>query len=165
MVAAIAGTGAAWGFSCAALTKPDGTASPPDAALRASELAYVADDVAACDTVGVSLLSGNPVISASALFFSRTLFDELGGFREPSPCCDWDFGLRASIVAEPVYVPSAEYEHRLQAGNGALQAEEAARHAAEVTFAAFYDTAMATRAPANPFAPVPAVWGDRFFAQ
>ena len=165
MVDGIARAGATWGFSRAAFVGSDGLELPPDISPRASELVYIADDVAARDTVGMSFLSRNPAPpSPSALFFARSIFDKLGGFRELPTCYDWDFCLRASLVSEPVYVPSAEYEHRLRAGNGMLQ-PEAAGQAAEATFAAFYDAALATQAPTNPFAPVPAVWGERFFAQ
>jgi GT2 family glycosyltransferase len=165
MVDAVARTGAAWGFSRGTLVGSDGVELTAKAALPTFDLAYCADDIAASDTVGVSLLSRNPVISASALFFSRAVFDELGGFREHPPCYDWDFCLRASIIAEPVYVPSAEYGHSLPSGSGSPQAEEAARLASRTTFAVFYDAALATHQAENPFAPVPAVWGERFFAQ
>ncbi len=156
MVNAVARTGAAWGFSRGTVVAP-----AAQTALPAFDPAYGADDIAACDTVGVSFLSRNPATSVSALFFSRALFDRLGGFRGDRPGYEWDFCLRASILAEPVYVPSAEYEHRSRVP----QAEDAVRLASEATFAAFYDAALATLRAENPFAPVPAIWGERFFAQ
>ena len=165
MVDAIARASATWGFSRAALVGPGGSELSPGISSRASELVYIVDDVAASDTVGMSFLSRNPAISPSALFFARPIFDKVGGFRELPICYDWDFCLRASLISEPVYVPSAEYEHRLRVGNGMLRPAEPAGQAAEAMFAAFYDAALATQAPANPFAPVPAVWGERFFAQ
>lgn len=158
MVDAIARAGAAWGFSRAVLSDGGSLPSGPHGASTGTELAYFADDVAARDTVGMSLLSLNAARSASGLFFARSLFDEVGGFREV-PCSEWDFCLRASIVAEPVYVPSAEYRR------GAPQPVRVDRRAAEASLERFYETALATRSPANSFAPVPAVWGERFFIQ
>jgi tetratricopeptide (TPR) repeat protein len=163
MVDAIARTGAAWGFSRADFVGSGASECAPNDAPPAQVLAYLADDIAARDTIGISLLSRNPALSASALFFARSLFDELGGFRE-HPCYVWDFCLRASILAEPVYVPSAEYE--LGPHGGAMRrSAEAAERAAEAMLASFYDSALATRSPANPFAPIPAIWGERFFVQ
>ena len=165
MVNAVARTGAAWGFSRGTLVGSDGAEPTTKAALPALDPAYGADDIAACDTVGVSLLARNPALSASALFFSRAVFDDLGGFRDDPPCHEWDFCLRASILAEPVYVPSTEYVHRLPSGSTSPQADDAERLASQATFAAFYDAALATLRAENPFAPVPAIWGERFFAQ
>jgi hypothetical protein len=165
MVDAIARANAAWGFSCGTSVESDRTRPTPKALLPAFDPGYLADDIAACDTVGVSLLSRNAAVSATALFFSRALFDRLGGFREDPQCYEWDFCLRASILAEPVYVPSAEYEHLPPWGSDKPEAHDAARQASQAIFAAFYDAAVAAPRAENPFAPVPAVWGDRFYAQ
>ena len=148
MVDSIARVGGEWGFSRAEAPPSDEPAAQP----------YLDDDVAARDTVGVSLLSGTATASASGLFFSRALFDAVEGFATLR-CYDWDFCLRASLVAEPVYVPSAEYRH-LPEPSG----EASWRRNADPALEAFYDCAHRATSPANPFAPVPAVWGERFYA-
>ena len=163
MLDAIARPGASWGFSRGRFAGSDAVQAAHDVGSPAAELTYMADGIAASDTVAMSFLSGNPARSTSALFFARSLFDELGGFREDL-CRDWDFCLRASLLAEPVYVPSAEYELGAPISAGLRRAEGDDR-AAEATLAIFYETALAARSPPNRFAPVPAIWGGRFFAQ
>jgi hypothetical protein len=99
------------------------------------------------------------------LFFARSLFDRLGGFSDFRYNHDWDLCLRASIVAEPVFVPSAEYEYRIHDANTILESAVAAKREADTMLSRFYDQALKMQSAPNPFAPVPAVWGTRFFAQ
>jgi glycosyltransferase involved in cell wall biosynthesis len=163
MVAAVARAGMRWGFSRATLMDETGAVVPPAASPRAADLAYRSDDVAACDTVGTAFLSGNPAITSGALFVDRALFDRLGGFADLRYNHDWDFCLRASLVAEPAFVPSPEYEYRLHPANTILESAHAAKREADTMFTRFYRHAVALPAAENPFAPVPAVWGARFF--
>ena len=165
MVDAVARAGAAWGFSRVALIDGTGSVLPPESSPRASELCYLTDDVGARDTVGVSFLSGNSAISSGSLFFARTLLDRLGGFSDFRYNHDWDLCLRASIVAEPVFVPSPQYEYRIHDANTILESAVAAKREADTMLSRFYDRALHMESAPNPFAPVPAVWGTRFFAQ
>ncbi len=163
MVDAIARRRLAWGFSRVAFIDEQDCVLAADASPRVAELGYRADGVAARDSVGTAFLSCNPAISSGSLFFARALFDRLGGFRDLRYNHDWDFCLRASIVAEPAYVPSPEYRYRLHGANTILESAPAAKAEADAMFERFYREAMAQREAANPFAPVPAVWGTRFF--
>ncbi len=163
MVAAVARAGAGWGFSRATLIDEAGAVVPAGASARAADLEYRSDDVAACDAVGMAFLGGNPAVSSGALFVERSLFDRLGGFADLRYNHDWDFCLRASLVAEPVFVPSPEYEYRLHAGNTILESAAAAKREADAMFTRFYRQALELPAAGNPFAPIPAVWGARFF--
>jgi GT2 family glycosyltransferase len=165
MVDAVARVGALWGFSRVALIDGTGAALATQSSPRASELGYLTDDVGARDTVGVSFLSGNPAISSGSLFIARPLFDRLDGFSDFRYNHDWDLCLRASIVAEPVFVPSAQYEYRIHAANTILESAVAAKREADTMLRRFYGKALTTQSAPNPFAPVPAVWGTRFFAQ
>jgi glycosyltransferase involved in cell wall biosynthesis len=165
MVDAVAGVGALWGFSRVALIDGGGSTLAPESSPRTAELSYLTDDVGARDTVGVSFLSGNPAISSGSLFFARPLFDRLGGFSDFRYNHDWDFCLRASLVAEPVFVPSAQYEYRIHEANTILESAIAAKHEADIMLNRFYGEALRMRSAENPFAPIPAVWGTRFFAQ
>jgi glycosyltransferase involved in cell wall biosynthesis len=165
MVDAIARTGEQWGFSRAALIDREGATIGADASLRAADLSYLTDNVGARDTVGFSFLSGNPSISSGALFFARPLFDRIGGFRDFRYNHDWDFCLRASLVAEPVFVPSAEYDYRVHASNTILESTADAQREADAMFTDFHCRAQTAGATANRFAPVPDIWGDRFYEQ
>lgn len=165
MVDAIARRGLTWGFSRVALIDEQGAAVAADASPRASELCYRVDSVAARDTIGTAFLSCNPAVSSGTLFFARSLFDRLGGFGDLRYSHDWDFCLRASIVAEPVFVASPEYDYRLHGANTILESAPAAKTEADAMFERFYRDAVALPDASNPFAPVPAIWGARFFEQ
>lgn len=164
MVDAVARRGALWGFSRVALVDGDGVALAADASPRTAEMTYLVDDVGARDTVGIAFLAGNPAISSGALFFARSLFDRLGGFRDLRYNHDWDFCLRACVIAEPVMVGSALYEYRVHGRNTILESTVAAKKEADAMFVDFHHAAVKMNSAPNPFAPVPAVWGARFFA-
>ena len=164
MIDAVARTGALWGFSRVSFIDQRGGEIATDALPRTRELSYVADDVGARDTVGIAFLSGNPAISSGALFFARSLFDRLGGFRDLRYNHDWDFCLRAAVVAEPLLVASAQYGYRLHEHNTILESATAAKAEANAMFIEFYHAALTLKSAPNPFAPVLAVWGTRFFA-
>jgi glycosyltransferase involved in cell wall biosynthesis len=165
MVAAIARRGLDWGFSRVALIDGAGAPLGADASPLAAELLWRIDDVAARHSVGTGFLTCNAATSSGALFFSRALYDRLGGFADLRYNHDWDFCLRASLVSEPLFVPSPEYEYRLHGANTILESKPAAKAEADRMFERFYRTALAQEAPANPFAPVPAVWGAGFYDQ
>ena len=164
MVEAIAGTGADWGFSRAACIDAGGSPLGPEQSALAAELLYSMDGVAARDSVGLAFLSGNPAISSGCLFFSRRLFDRLGGFADLRYNHDWDFGLRASVESEPAFVRSVQYEYRLHGANTILEPSSFAHSEMQRMFAGFYAHAVDATRPCNAFAPLPCVWGGRFFA-
>ncbi len=165
MVDAVAGTGSAWGFSRVEMTDAAGAVRARAASPRVTLLHDLIAAVAASDTVGASFLSANGAITSGALFVSRLLFDRLGGFRDLRYTHDWDFCLRASVEAEPVFVASPQYLYRMHERNTILEAAAGVQVETGAMQLDFHRAAMATRAPANPFAPVPAVWGARYFAQ
>ena len=165
MVDAIARTGEQWGFSRVALIDGDGVALGAEASVRAADLSYLTDNVGASDTVGFSFLSGNSSISSGALFFARSLFDRIGGFREFRYNHDWDFCLRASLVAEPVFVASSEYDYRVHASNTILESTIDARREVDAMLMNFYRHLQNAGDAPNRFAPVPEIWGDRFYEQ
>ena len=165
MVDAVTRSGESWGFSRVAFLDRDGHAIGAETSLRAADLAYLTDNVGATDTLGFSFLSGNPSISSGALFFARELFDRLGGFRDFRYNHDWDFCLRASLLAEPVFVASAEYDYRLHSRNTILESTADAQREVDAMFTGFFQHTRRAGDWTNPFAPVPEIWGDRFFEQ
>jgi GT2 family glycosyltransferase len=162
MVDAVAARGAAWGFSRVDCIDADGVGIAPEASAWAANLHYMMDDVAACDTVGLAFLAGNPAVSTGSLFFSRRLFERIGGFADFRYNHDWDFCLRASLESEPEFVPSAQYEYRWHGANTMLESSSQALAEMEQMFARFYRDAVKAGAPDNRFAPLPCVWGTRF---
>jgi glycosyltransferase involved in cell wall biosynthesis len=165
MVDAVTRRGESWGFSRVAFLDRDGHAIGAETSLRAADLAYLTDNVGATDTLSFSFLAGNPSISSGALFFARKLFDRLGGFRDFRYNHDWDFCLRASLLAEPVFVASAEYDYRLHSRNTILESTADAQREVDAMFTGFLQHARRAGDWTNPFAPVPEIWGDRFFEQ
>jgi glycosyltransferase involved in cell wall biosynthesis len=89
---------------------PDG---PSLSAATRQHLYGVQDSVPFYPTVGYALLSSACVLSGGNLFFTRELFDRLGGFWDLPLCYDWDFALRSVLLAEPVFVPQPLYQCRV----------------------------------------------------
>jgi glycosyltransferase involved in cell wall biosynthesis len=164
MIDAIACTDAEWGFSRVACIDAAGSDVDPALSALAADLAYSIDSVATQESVGLAFLSGNPAVSTGSLFFSRRLFDRVGGFADLRYNHDWDFCLRASVESEPEFVPSVQYEYRLHGANTILETSSYALTEMQGMFARFYAHAVQAMRPRNPFAPLPCVWGTRFFA-
>ena len=164
MIDEVACLDAAWGFSRVEFIDGDGATIPQRTSAIADDLRYRIDDVAAADSVGLAFLGGNPAVSSGSLFFSRQLFDATGGFAPLRYNHDWDFCLRASLVAEPVFVPQATYDYRLHGANTILAARDAAHAEMDAMLRGFYRGVAGTTTSPNPFAPLPSRWGDRFHA-
>jgi len=64
-----------------------------------------------------ALLDSNVAVSSGNLFFSRWLYDALGGFSDHKFVHDWSFILRATFYAEPVYVKDKLYKYRIHQTN------------------------------------------------
>ncbi len=163
MLDEIAERGAAWGFSAAMFVAADGR--PVDMAVdaeakRRDELQSAAVEA---DSVGYALIAPDDVtLDIGNLFFSRALFDAVGGFRDIPFAEAWDFGLRALWHAEPVFVRSKEFAFRsLQnAARPSLEAWEAAQLR---IFGEFYGRTCGDVPPPNPYAPSPHHAGLHFY--
>jgi hypothetical protein len=157
--------GARWGFTRSEFIGADG--GPPGESWRGMVDTHrrLTDRIGCADTTGFAFLSGNVAISTGTLVFERSLFDALGGFRELRYNHDWDFALRATRVAEPVFVDEPLYRYRIHGANTILEAFEQRKREADAMLRAFYADAAVARDTANPFAPLPAVWGDLFWVR
>jgi glycosyltransferase involved in cell wall biosynthesis len=114
-------------------------------------------------TTGFALLKNNVAISTGNIFFRRTLFDRLGGFRRFRYCHDWDFALRALLITEPVYVPGMLYDYRLHAQNSFRQLRSVADTEATDVLRTYF-SAVRAGLDENPLAPSPANWPGVFEA-
>lgn len=63
--------------------------------------------------VGFTLLRKNLVTTAGNLFFSRALFNQIGGFCNLRYCHDWDFALQSCLISEPTWINEPLYEYRI----------------------------------------------------
>jgi hypothetical protein len=121
------------------------------------------DGAASFDTVGLAFVAGNPAISTGALFFSRALFDRVGGFRDLRYTHDWDFCLKACLHDEPVLVSEPLYEYRTHGANTIHTPDGSADVEADELLRAYYRDACHADHAGNPFAPLPSVWGSLFW--
>ena len=70
--------------------------------------------IADAETAGYSLIHQFCVaVAIGNLFFGRTLFERVAGFRELRLTCAWDFCLRAVFFAEPIHVRQKLYRHNI----------------------------------------------------
>jgi GT2 family glycosyltransferase/uncharacterized coiled-coil protein SlyX len=88
-----------------------------------------------CATLPPSLwlLTGNPVISTSNFFCSRTLAQATGPFAPLRFTHDWDWALRASSRAAPTWVGKALLSYRVHAAN-TLSEDDTWRHVHENSY-------------------------------
>lgn len=165
MSAAIASRRDGWGFSRCRFVDEEAREIESSPRLDLEAHRTMVDGVAACDTVGFAFLTGNPAISTGTLFFARSLFERVGGFRDLRYNHDWDFCLRATRVAEPVFVPSPLYDYRVHGANTIHEAFEKRKREADRMLGAFYRDALSGGDPPNPFAPSPHAWGGLFLVR
>jgi len=78
-------------------------------------------------------LAGNPAVSSSNLFFSRTLFEQVGGFAPLRYTHDWDWAARAAACCEPVWIRKTQLHYRVHQAN-TLSENDAWRHIHENSY-------------------------------
>jgi glycosyltransferase involved in cell wall biosynthesis len=164
MVRDVAGRGLSWGFSKVDFiadadhvidTEHDSAISGRTEPLRRIEEA---------DTIGYSLIDQVFVaVAVGNLFFSRQLFDFVGGFRDLAHFYAWDFSLRAVWFDEPAFVPTAEYRRRIAANGDESTLLRQEQEVAQIAmFTEFYAKAGDGTAPRNPYAPSLHNWRMQF---
>ena len=68
-------------------------------------------------SIGLSLLSTNVAVTTGNLFIRATFLDAIGGLRIYNYSEDWEFGLRASLASEPVFLQGKLYRYRFHGRN------------------------------------------------
>lgn len=68
-------------------------------------------------SISWGLLDLNFAMSSGNLFFSRKLFDIIGGFADLKYCLDWHFAVRASRLCEPHFLEENLYVYRIHSNN------------------------------------------------
>jgi len=160
MTAAIAGR-TEWGFSAVDFIDADGGLVDLLQHARAYTIACAQGAIPLAATPGFALLSSNVAVTSGNLFFTRRLFDAIGGFRRFRYNHDWDFALRALAVAEPIFVPEPIYRYRLHGANTIDESDTAARAEADRPVGEFIERAIGGPLP-SPHAPCVAAWGSHF---
>jgi GT2 family glycosyltransferase len=162
MVDHVAAQGFAWGFAEVEVIGEDEREADPLRQARAMNTLILQGSVPLKPTVGFALLEANVAISSGNLFFSRALFDGIGGFRDFRYHHDWDFCLRALRVAEPRYVRARTYRYRLHGANTIAESSDAARSEADAVLRDYLSWATTTDPSDSEWTPCMANWGEMF---
>ncbi len=162
MVDQVAGQGLAWGFAEVEVIGEDDREVDPLRVERALDTLVMQGCIPLKQTVGFALLESNVAISSGNLFFSRALFDQIGGFRDFRYNHDWDFSLRALRLAEPRYVRERTYRYRLHAANTIAESVDQPRSEADAVLHDYLQWATTTEPADSPWAPCVANWGEMF---
>jgi glycosyltransferase involved in cell wall biosynthesis len=130
----------------------------------AAEIDYfdaVQESIELFPTVGYAFLRSQCALSTGNFFFSRAVYERVGGFRNLKYCHDWDFALRCLLVTEPIFVPEPLYSYRLHPTNSFRRLQSVADQESEAVLRNYFFLCR-NRPVANPLAPSPA-W-DPFFS-
>ena len=112
---------------------------------------------AACPTQGFALLRNNPAVTSGNLVFSRSLYDRLQGFSEHKLSHDWDFLLRSTFYAEPIFVPEVLMRYRVHPQNTTGQVQHLMAQEGRDGLNRFLSLAK-NADPPNRLAPLPGNW-------
>lgn len=112
-------------------------------------------------SVGFALLRENVAISTGNLFFRRSLFERIGGFRALRYCHDWDFLLRALLVSEPLFLPEPLYHYRVHGSNSYKSLRDVADDESAMVLRTYFAAVQAQKYE-NRLAPGPATWPGLF---
>ena len=169
MVEKIARRDFEWGFSKCICIDLHNQAIPPQINRQARMLSATDDIFSRADTIGSAFLEiFNPTIASGNIFFSKSLYEKLGGFRNDQPNGTYDFCLRALWHSEPCWVSSVLYRYRVLEDNTALQSLEHPLKQSREEFGklvtGYQANAMASL-PDNQFAPSSATCGSAYFAK
>jgi glycosyltransferase involved in cell wall biosynthesis len=144
----------------------DETGNRPVYSKLAAEIESAVDFPDAYHNLSFALLKRNIAISTGNLFFSREVYQRVGGFRSMKYCHDWDFVLRAMLLTEPVMLSDYLYDYRIHSSNSfsSLKLEQYLE-----TLACYRAYFMSCRAGncTNPIAPTLSNWPllfDKFVA-
>lgn len=162
MVERVAGRGFEWGFSAVEVIGADERPVDPLRERRALRTLVLQGSLPLAASTGFALVSANPTVSSGNLFFSRQLFERLGGFRDFRYNHDWDFCLRALRLAEPLYVAAPTYRYRIHSDNTITESPRRAKDEADGVLREYLEWAATTEPCASEWAPCVANWREEF---
>ncbi len=87
------------------------------ATAQAQEFENIQRHLAGKRFTALSAVAENVAVSTGNLLFEKTLYTELGGFRNYKYVHDYDFFLRACLRAEPAFIGETAYLYRLHGEN------------------------------------------------
>jgi glycosyltransferase involved in cell wall biosynthesis len=165
LVRQVANRGFAWGFTGVEFVDSADRPLSIGENQRVDNLRQLLNAVSESDTVGFALFNQEFIpVAESNLFFSRTLYDRVGGFAMLPEVFAWDFSMRSTWLEEPGYVASSEFRRRVAESGGASAPTRTKFEAAQIAmFARYYAIACGDGpAPPNRFAPSLHHWRMHF---
>ena len=149
-------------FSATHFVDANTLAIDPFADARVYSLLCRQANIAYRETVGNALLQDNVAVTTGNLFFSRALFDTLGGFRDFRYNHDWDFCLRALWFDEPHYLDEPLYQYRFHGSNTISESADKNRAEALRIHSEYFLRAFDPQEAGREFTPNLHQWGNRF---
>lgn len=92
-------------------------------------------------SIGFALLDFNIAISSGNLFFEKSLFVEVGGFKGLKYCHDWDFVLGALRFTEPLFITEVLYFYRIHQDNAFLSLQNLGDQEAKIVLSKAFEAA------------------------
>lgn len=108
-------------------------------------------------TLGFALMKNQLAISSGNLFFSRKLFEQIGGFYPYKYIHDWDFLLRSVFFQEPYVIDQCLYKYRFHGKNSFKSLDHVVGYETTEVMRNFI-WSMIARLPLNHRAPSPHYW-------
>lgn len=112
-------------------------------------------------TVGFHLLYNNVAVSTGNLFFHKSLFERLGGFRSYELMHDYDFILRSLTWTEPVWLREPLLAYRIHGQNTVTRVRHKSVYEAAEVATDFLAQTVLFPDPPNRAAPWAPRWGDK----
>ncbi|TXN15048.1 glycosyltransferase [Methylobacterium sp. WL122] len=119
------------------------------------------NDAISFPSIGFALMKNQLAISTGNFFFSRTLYNKLGGFRSYLYVHDWDFILRSLYYTEPLVIKEKLYNYRFHGENSYKSLENIAGYETSEVMRNFL-WLMTSHPPLNGTAPCPFYWPGVF---
>lgn len=82
-----------------------------------SLFASLYDRISNAKSIGFPILDENIAHTSGNIFFSRKIYEKIGGFINLKLSHDWDFLIRLLAIEEPAFVPDPLYCYRLHGNN------------------------------------------------
>lgn len=115
-------------------------------------------EAARCPTVGFALLRNNIAVTSGNLFFTRSLYEKIGGFQPYRIAHDWDFLLQALVHVEPLLVADRLLDYRTHGDNTRLHIDAETVNEEGREIVRRYLARCAEGRPDNPLAPCSQNW-------
>jgi glycosyltransferase involved in cell wall biosynthesis len=161
MVAHVAAVGADWGFADVEVIDDRGehVTAPPVGSIE-SHVQAILTSVYSAPTIGFALLRSNIAISTGNFFVRTEFFRKMGGFSNLRYVHDQEFALRATLLAEPIYVPEKLYDYRVHGSNTISEVGSKAIPETQAMLNIHLQNLADSGAVPNPFAPTQLNWGE-----